>query len=97
MWLRNPFCERCKVHMILPEHCKDKIMRPDGGFDLPHPPDNLATIQHRYHKRHPLRNLSGGQNFGERRRYLWCYRCNQEYNDLYENPSTAWKNKTNED
>lgn len=97
MWNRNPRCERCKVLTILPKDCPDKILKDDGGFDLRHPPNNMATIQHRYSKSHKKRMLPSGVNGGERRHFLWCYKCNQEYNDLYENPSTKdrfyWRHK----
>lgn len=83
MYKLNPHCERCGVLMVLPEDTDNKIIRPDGSYNVPYPPPNMATIQHRYCKIHPKRHKP---QKGERRRFLWCYECNQYYNEKYENP-----------
>jgi hypothetical protein len=86
MWNKNPRCERCSVITVLPKDCDGKIFNPDGiGYNIPNPPGNMATIQHRYSKCNKKRY---DQTLRGRRHFLWCYQCNQEYNDLYENPGT---------
>lgn len=91
MWQKNPHCERCGIVTVLAASLPNKTVHQDGHFTLDEYPDNMATIQHRYSKTHPLRNQPGN---GERRRFLWCHKCNRDYNELYENPaSKQLKNK----
>jgi hypothetical protein len=59
-------CEYCDCDMILsgpvPKHKKIPL--------------NLATIDHKYSKEHPLRNTKCINN--ERRLFLVCWKCNHE-------------------
>lgn len=77
LWYTNPHCENCGVVTVLPESIDGLNAK---GIK---PPDNMATIQHKYCRGHPLRLTRAPHN--ERRRLLWCYKCNQYYNQMYEN------------
>lgn len=70
----DPRCEKCKIVTVLPETL-ERTDSPHGWRLVGVPPDNMATFQHKYHKRHPLR---GKTNNLERTFLLWCYRCNRE-------------------
>lgn len=79
LWKIDPRCENCAVVTVLPEHVEGE--RHSGALKIV--PDNMATIQHKYSRNHPLRHHANGTN--ERRHLLWCYKCNKEFNELYEN------------
>ncbi len=68
MWLEDPHCENCGILTVLPEHIK-------MGKKKRQPP-NMATIQHKYHRLHPLRMV----RTDDRRTYLWCRSCNTKDN-----------------
>lgn len=86
LWYKNPRCEKCGKLTILPEHHPKVLYKDDGQMyfkgDMPH---DLATIQHKYHKQHPMRHKQVFNN--ERRHFLWCYKCNKEYNQQIEQPN----------
>lgn len=82
-WESDPHCMRCGVPTILPEHLPCKIDT-KNGFKIKETPSNMATIQHRYSKKHPLRRDKESMRT-EQRYYLWCFKCNQQYNKDYEN------------
>jgi hypothetical protein len=70
LWRKNPHCENCGIKTSI---CFT------AGVGKKTPP-NLATIQHKYHKLHPLRN----KDHKERILFLWCYNCNKNYQIEYE-------------
>lgn len=66
LWKKNNGkCECCGKDTILPEK----------GINANFQPDNMATIDHLYCRYHPLRKVKPKP--GERRLFLFCYRCNQ--------------------
>lgn len=75
LWETDPRCENCKTVTILPDDLP-KELREDGGFNIVNNPDNMATIQHRYPRKSPMRNIKGGASVT----FLWCYKCNMEDN-----------------
>lgn len=80
LWHIDPHCKNCGVLTILPEHLPDECFKNEKRSKLKIVPKNMATIQHSYSKLHPLRHA------GEHNTHaLWCWKCNQEYNDKYEN------------
>lgn len=48
LWIKDPHCVYCGVETILPDDCNEK--------GKPAPP-NMATIDHKYSKLNPLRNV----------------------------------------
>jgi hypothetical protein len=70
LWKKNPRCEKCGIKTTL---------NFTSGVGKKTPP-NLATIQHKYHKLHPLRK----QKHKHRVLFLWCYSCNKNYQIEYE-------------
>lgn len=86
LWKKDPHCKRCGVLTVLPKDVPGDHIDASGCFSIIDPPDNMATIQHPYNRTHPLRKMGG-------RHLLWCYKCNQEYNDLYEQPNRKKKKK----
>lgn len=84
LWIVNPRCERCGIVTILPEMLDGVNYNHAGHLQLKTQPDNMATIQHKYFKLHPLRLTQPKK--GERRWFLWCYKCNQDYFKKYEQP-----------
>lgn len=87
LWNANPHCENCGVLTVMAKDCPGIRINEDGihVFDGP-PPDNMATIQHKYSRKHPMRHARMIADRGqERRRFLWCYKCNKDYNLKYEN------------
>lgn len=78
----NPHCEKCGILTILPEDLPYTIDAL-GTKQIDNIP-NMATIQHKYHKLHPLRRVV---NRRERRLFLWCYKCNNQYWLEYEQPA----------
>ena len=87
-------CENCGILTVLPEDLP-KRPRKEGGAhtELLVVPPNMATIQHKYDKLHPLRNITDRR---ERRHFLWCYQCNREYQNLYENERALLNSNKNE-
>lgn len=81
MWRANPHCENCGVLTVLPEDCPGWQAKGDGSTFLKKVPANMATIQHKYDKLHPLRNVIRPN---ERRHFLWCYKCNHEHYKKHE-------------
>jgi hypothetical protein len=79
LWHANPHCENCGTLTVLPEHIEGERI---SGMPI-NIPDNMATIQHKYSRNHPLRHTKNDRN--ERRRLLWCHKCNRDYNHMYEN------------
>jgi hypothetical protein len=88
LWNIDPHCENCGVLTVLAKDCGDiKYNETNRTYYFDGPvPDNMATLQHIYCRIHPMRHVRPASGT-ERRRFLWCYRCNQDYNDKYENPN----------
>lgn len=85
LWYANPHCENCGKLTMLPEQHPNVLRKDDGQMyfkkDTPH---NIATIQHKYFRLHPLRHAR--VHFNERRLYLSCYECNKKYYKDFEEP-----------
>jgi len=75
-------CENCGVFTVLPEDVPgyEKI---NGVLEINKPPDNMATIQHRYSKVDPMRHI---YRRDERRHFLWCNKCNNDHARYVEQP-----------
>lgn len=84
LWRIDPHCEKCGVVTILPQNVDGAYTDEHGLLIIKKVPHNMATIQHIYNRMNPLRRTPLKPN--ERRLLLWCYRCNTEYNELYEKP-----------
>lgn len=83
LWLINPHCENCGILTILPEHLPIENFKNKDRSKLKTVPDNMATIQHKYDRNHPLRNKKISAN-DSRRHFLWCYKCNHDYYKQHE-------------
>lgn len=81
-WKIDPHCEKCGVETIRPQDVPGVRFKPDGTPIIKKIPDNMATVQHRFDRLHPQRR----GNSRERKRYLWCYKCNHEYYKTVEEP-----------
>jgi hypothetical protein len=79
LWKKNPHCENCGVLTILPDDLPYSIGK-TGNKNIKIFPNNTATIQHKYDRLHPQRNIKTN----ERRHFLWCIKCNREYWFTYE-------------
>lgn len=69
LWRKDRRCRNCGVITVIPNEHTDT------------PPANMATIQHKYDRLHPER-ISGSKE--GRTIYLWCLKCNQDYNFKHE-------------
>lgn len=73
MWEIDPHCENCRTLTVLPDDVPGE--RTEHGKNIINPPDNMATIQHKYPRKSPNRKPNVTQIV-----FLWCYKCNKEDN-----------------
>lgn len=84
LWNINPRCEKCGVVTILPIDVPGACYDEAGLLHIKNVPDNMATIQHKYDKLHPMRQENRSAKKRERRRFLWCIKCNREHWEKHE-------------
>ncbi len=68
--LKKGKCEYCDCQMVIDENPTSPEKR---GCQIP---TNLATLDHKYNKDHPLRQTKLQK--GERRIFIVCWKCNDE-------------------